>query len=48
MIKARDGKNKPINFKYCDTMGLEIERGLSAADFGKILDGHVEEGFEVG
>ena len=46
-IKARDGNNKPINFKYCDTMGLETDGVLSAADFGKILDGHVEEGFEV-
>ena len=31
-------------------MGIEAEaeKGLSPADFGKILDGHVEEGFEVG
>ena len=29
-------------------MGLETDGVLSAADFGKILDGHVEEGFEVG
>ena len=29
-------------------MGLETDGVLAAQDFGKILDGHLEEGFEVG
>jgi len=28
-------------------MGLEIDKGLSPSDFGKILDGHIEEGFQL-
>merc|ERR1712012_1313924 len=44
LITARDKKNTPIKFKFCDSMGLEGgDVGLSAKDFGKIMDGHVEE-----
>jgi len=41
-IKAKDKKKKPIKFKFCDTMGLEGEGGLSTDEVGKILDGNVE------
>jgi len=43
-IRAEDKKKKAIKFKFCDSMGLEGgEYGLSAADVGKIMDGHVNE-----
>merc|ERR1712004_148886 len=44
LITANDKKNTPIKFKFCNSMGLEGgDAGLSAKDFGKIMDGHVEE-----
>merc|ERR1712013_261580 len=43
-VQAKDKKKKAIKFKFCDSMGLEGgEVGLSAADVGKIMDGHVNE-----
>merc|ERR1711892_1189545 len=41
-IKAKDKKKKPIKFKFCDSMGLEGEAGLTTDEVGKILDGNVE------
>ena len=47
-VQAKDKKKKAIKFKFCDSMGLEGgEDGLSAADVGKIMDGHVNELAEV-
>jgi len=43
-VKAVDKNNEPIAFQFCDTMGLSTESGLSPDDFGKIMDGHVEDG----
>ena len=46
-IDAGDGAGKPIKFKYCDTMGVESTEGLTPSDFGKIMDGHIEDTAEV-
>jgi len=41
-VQASDNDEKPINFKFCDTMGLEGgNNGLMADDVAKIMDGHV-------
>merc|ERR1711892_418354 len=47
-VKAKDEKNHSIKFKFCDSMGLEADDvGMSAADIGKIMDGHVKERAEL-
>ena len=46
-IDSTDRDNEPIKFKYCDTMGIEFDQGLTASDFGKIMDGHIEDGAQV-
>ena len=46
-IDANDGQNELIKFKYLDTMGVESTRGLTASDFGKIMDGHIMDTAEV-
>ena len=44
---AVDAKNRKIKFKFCDSMGLEGEEGLTSSDMGKIMDGYVENMAEV-
>jgi len=46
-VKAVDNGNKPIRFRFCDTMGLSTESGLSPEDCGKIMDGHVRDGDDL-
>ena len=38
---------KKIKFRFCDSMGLEGEEGLTSSDMGKIMDGYVENMAEV-
>ena len=42
-----DAKNRKIKFKFCESMGLEGEEGLSSSDMAKIMDGYVENMAEV-
>ena len=42
-----DAKNRKIKFKFCDSMGLEGEEGLTSSDMAKIMDGYVENMAEV-
>ena len=42
-----DRQSGSIKFKYSDTMGLESDKGLTASDFGKIMDGHIMDMAEV-
>ena len=47
-VRARDNNNKPIKFKFCDSMGLEGgDAGLKAADVAKSMDGHINDQAEV-
>jgi len=47
-VTATDVNNKPIRFKFGDSMGLEGGNiGLSPADVGKIMDGHAFDGAEL-
>ena len=46
-IDSSNFDEEPIKFRYCDTMGIESTRGLTASDFGKIMDGHIEDTAEV-
>lgn len=39
--RARDVNNREIKFRFCDSMGLEGDDGMTAADFANIMDGHV-------
>jgi len=44
---AKDANDNHINFRFCDTMGIEGEGGMKPADFAKIMDGHVKDGAEL-
>jgi len=46
-VKAKDQQKKPISFRFCDTMGLSTESGLPAGDYGKIMDGFVQDGADL-
>merc|ERR1711892_645423 len=46
-VKAMDNDNKPIAFKFCDTMGLSTESGLTPEACGIIMDGHVRDGADL-
>merc|ERR1711892_678438 len=46
-VKAMDHDNKPIRFKFCDTMGLSDTSGLTPENFGTIMDGHVHDGDDL-
>ena len=46
-IDSSNIDEEPIKFRYCDTMGIESTRGLTASDFGKIMDGHIEDTAKV-
>jgi len=47
-VKAKDKENKPIRFRFCDTMGLSTESGLTPEQYGKLMDGHVRDGADLG
>jgi len=46
-VKAKDQQKKPISFRFCDTMGLSATSGIKSADYGKIMDGHVQDGADL-
>merc|ERR1711892_517759 len=46
-VKAKDEQKKPISFRFCDTMGLSATSGIKSADYGKIMDGHVQDGADL-
>lgn len=47
-VKAKDENNKPIRFRFCDTMGLEAgDAGLRPKDLARIMDGHVKDGTDL-
>jgi len=46
-VKAVDNDRKPIRFRFCDTMGLSTESGLSPNDYGIIMDGQVQDGADL-
>jgi len=46
-VKAEDNDNKPLAFKFCDTMGLSTESGLTPQDCGIIMDGQVPDGADL-
>lgn len=37
----------PLNFKLCDTKGLEIDDGIDTAEFCYILDGNMPDKYLV-
>ena len=39
--RAKDVNNREIKFRFCDSMGLEGDDGMTAADFASIMDGHI-------
>lgn len=43
--KGRSGP--PLNFKLCDTKGLEIDDGIDPAEFSYILDGNMPDKYLV-
>lgn len=43
--KGRSGP--PLNFKLCDTKGLEIDEGIDPAEFSYILDGNMPDKYLV-
>lgn len=40
-------KDIPLNFKLCDTKGLEIDDGMDPVEFCYILDGHMPDKYLV-
>ncbi|XP_069123072.1 interferon-induced protein 44-like isoform X1 [Argopecten irradians] len=45
--QVRDGyAGKPLNFRLCDTRGLEEDEGLEDQEIGYLLDGHVPEKYK--
>merc|ERR1711892_844175 len=46
-VKAKDQQKKPISFRFCDTMGLSATSGIKSPDYGKIMDGHVQDGADL-
>ena len=45
--RAKDADDNEIKFRFCDSMGIEGESGMSSYDFAMIMDGHVKDGAEV-
>ena len=43
----RSASGKPLNFRLCDTQGLEESQGIDAHDVAYILDGNVPDGYQV-
>ena len=43
----RSASGKPLNFRLCDTQGLEESQGIDAHDIAYILDGNVPDGYQV-
>ena len=43
----RSISGKPLNFRLCDTQGLEESQGIDAHDVAYILDGNVPDGYQV-
>ena len=43
----RSASEKPLNFRLCDTQGLEESQGIDAHDVTYILDGNVPDGYQV-
>jgi len=46
-VKSTDTENKPLAFQFCDTMGLSATSGMEPADYGKIMDGLVQDGDDL-
>ncbi|XP_060064215.1 interferon-induced protein 44-like [Ylistrum balloti] len=47
LYQVRDGPGgKPLNFRLCDTRGLEEDQGLTDQEIGFLLDGHVPEKYK--
>ncbi|XP_060070665.1 interferon-induced protein 44-like [Ylistrum balloti] len=47
MYQVRDGyAGRPLNFRLCDTRGLEEEQGLDDHEICYLLDGHVPDRFQ--
>ena len=38
---------KPLNFRLCDTRGLEESQGIDAHDIAHLIDGQVPDGYQV-
>ena len=38
---------KPLNFRLCDTRGLEESQGIDAHDIAYLIDGNVPDGYQV-
>jgi len=48
MYQVRNGQaGKPLNFRLCDTRGLEEDQGIDGNEIGYILDGHVPDKYQV-
>ena len=43
----RSALGKPLNFRLCDTQGLEESQGIDAHDVAYMLDGNVPDGYQV-
>ena len=46
-MDAEGANGKKIKFRFCDSMGLEADRYLSAGDVARIMDGYVKNTAEV-
>ncbi|XP_060083036.1 interferon-induced protein 44-like [Ylistrum balloti] len=47
VYQVRDGyAGKPLNFRLCDTRGLEEDQGLDDHEVGYLLDGHVPDRYK--
>lgn len=48
MYQVRKGRvGKPLNFRLCDTKGLEKDDGIEPQDFCHILDGNMPDKYLV-
>ena len=48
MYQVRSSSSgKPLNFRLCDTQGLEEGQGIDAHDIVYLLDGNVPDGYQV-
>jgi len=45
VLNAQD--ETPLNFRLCDTRGLEEDQGIDVGELEYILDGHVPDKYKV-
>ena len=48
MYRVRGSSGQPMNFRLCDTRGIEENQEMDANSVSYLLEGNVPEGHQVG